>query len=87
MTIATQAEKPAYPHDINVDLHMHSTASDGALAPQDVVARAAANGVQILALTDHDTIAGQREAQETAKALGLAYVPGARRGNLGDLGL
>ena len=76
MTLTAQATRPDYPHDINVDLHMHSTASDGALAPQDVMARAAANGVQILALTDHDTIGGQREAQETAQALGLMYIPG-----------
>jgi 3',5'-nucleoside bisphosphate phosphatase len=73
---AMTASAPAYPHDINVDLHMHSTASDGALAPEDVVARAAQNGVCILALTDHDTIAGQRAAQETARSLGLAYVTG-----------
>ncbi|MFZ9346374.1 MAG: PHP domain-containing protein, partial [Burkholderiaceae bacterium] len=37
---------------------MHSTASDGALDPADLVARAVANGVQIMALTDHDTVAG-----------------------------
>jgi 3',5'-nucleoside bisphosphate phosphatase len=73
---AMNAPAPAYPHDINVDLHMHSTASDGALAPEAVVARAAQNGVQILALTDHDTVGGQHAAQETARSLGLAYVTG-----------
>lgn len=55
---------------------MHSTASDGALSPEDVVRRAADNGVQMLALTDHDTLAGQQAAMETARTLGLRYVPG-----------
>ena len=65
-----------FPHDINADLHMHSTASDGALSPEEVVRRAAANGVQVLSLTDHDTLSGQRAAIETSKALGLHYLPG-----------
>ncbi len=39
---------------LNADLHCHSTASDGTLAPADVVRRAHANGVYLLALTDHD---------------------------------
>ena len=64
------------PHDLNVDLHMHSTASDGALSPSEVVARAHANGVEILSLTDHDTVGGQHEAREAAKALGVRYVGG-----------
>lgn len=65
-----------YPHDINVDLHMHSTASDGALAPEALVARAVANGVRILALTDHDTLAGQAAACEAARQMGVHYVHG-----------
>jgi hypothetical protein len=65
-----------YPHDLRVDLHMHSTASDGARAPEEVVARAAANGVELLALTDHDTLAGQHAAREAAHGLGLRYVHG-----------
>lgn len=65
-----------YSHDLNVDLHMHSTASDGALAPEDVVARAARNGVQILSLTDHDTLAGQQAANDTARQLGITYIHG-----------
>ncbi|MFZ3259686.1 MAG: PHP domain-containing protein, partial [Thiobacillus sp.] len=39
---------------LNIDLHCHSNVSDGVLSPADVVARAAANGVHALALTDHD---------------------------------
>lgn len=70
-----QAPAP-YPHDINVDLHMHSTASDGELSPSDLVARAHGNGVRIMALTDHDTLAGQAEARATALALGIFYICG-----------
>ncbi|HEX9193145.1 MAG TPA: PHP domain-containing protein, partial [Burkholderiales bacterium] len=45
------------PH-MNFDLHCHSTASDGLLKPAELVARAAANGVTTLALTDHDDVSG-----------------------------
>jgi len=60
-----------------IDLHCHSTASDGSLSPGDVVARAAAKGVKVLALTDHDTVAGLEEAAKAARAHGLHLVPGA----------
>jgi len=59
-----------------VDLHCHSTASDGTLAPAAVVARAAAQGVDLLALTDHDTTAGLDEAAEAARAHGVQFLPG-----------
>ena len=58
------------------DLHCHSTASDGTLPPAEVVARAHANGVTTLALTDHDGLSGLPEAQAQANALGLRLVPG-----------
>lgn len=58
------------------DFHCHSTASDGALSPRDVVRRAHANGVTVLALTDHDTVAGQAEAHAEANRLGMHYVNG-----------
>lgn len=59
------------------DLQSHSTASDGFLAPSEVVARAHAAGVRLLALTDHDTIAGLTEAAGAAAALpGLRLVAG-----------
>ncbi|MNE09454.1 hypothetical protein D3C76_504860 [compost metagenome] len=61
---------------MNVDLHCHSTASDGALAPSVVVARAFENGVRVLALTDHDTLEGQVEARTTALSLGMQWVSG-----------
>jgi predicted metal-dependent phosphoesterase TrpH len=58
------------------DLHTHSSASDGTLTPADLVRRAAAAGVPLLALTDHDTTAGLAEAAQTARALDLGFVPG-----------
>lgn len=61
---------------LNADLHCHSTASDGWLAPADVIRRAHANGVELLALTDHDTLAGLDEAFGTARELGLNLVAG-----------
>jgi predicted metal-dependent phosphoesterase TrpH len=61
---------------MTVDLHCHSTASDGALAPAVVVARAHERGVRLLALTDHDTLEGLDEAQAAASALDMQLVSG-----------
>ncbi|MDO8653386.1 MAG: 3',5'-nucleoside bisphosphate phosphatase [Undibacterium sp.] len=61
---------------LNVDLHCHSTISDGVLAPADVAARAAANGVDVWALTDHDEIRGIAQARAAALDLGMRYVTG-----------
>lgn len=61
---------------MTVDLHCHSTASDGALAPAVVVARAYERGVRLLALTDHDTLEGLDEAQAAASALDMQLVSG-----------
>jgi len=60
----------------NFDLHCHSTASDGILGPAEVVRRAAANGVQVLALTDHDEICGLAEARTQAAVSGVRLVNG-----------
>ena len=60
----------------NFDFHCHSTASDGLLSPGDVARRAAANGVDCWALTDHDTLGGLPAAAEAAGECGLAFVPG-----------
>jgi len=60
----------------NYDLHCHSTASDGLLAPAELVRRAAGNGVDILALTDHDEISGLAEARAQAAVLNLRFVDG-----------
>jgi len=61
---------------LNIDLHCHSTASDGLLKPQELVARAAANGVEILALTDHDGVSGLAEARAKAESQGVRFVDG-----------
>ena len=59
-----------------VDLHSHSTASDGTLAPAELVRRAADAGVSAFSLTDHDTVGGIAEAQRTAKELHIDFLPG-----------
>ncbi|MGO9933986.1 MAG: PHP domain-containing protein [Steroidobacteraceae bacterium] len=59
-----------------IDLHTHSNCSDGSLSPAELIARAAAAGVQVLALTDHDTVAGLDDAQRSAGEHGLRLVPG-----------
>jgi predicted metal-dependent phosphoesterase TrpH len=59
-----------------VDLHSHSTASDGTFAPADVVRLAARCGLSGMALTDHDTIGGIAEAAAEAKAAGIDFLPG-----------
>jgi len=61
---------------LNIDLHCHSNVSDGVLPPADVIARAAANGVHALALTDHDDVAGIAAAQTAADEAGLILIPG-----------
>ena len=58
------------------DLHCHSTCSDGLLSPRDVVRRAAARGVDVVALTDHDEVAGIAEAGAAAEEAGIGFVAG-----------
>jgi len=65
-----------YP-SMRYDLHCHSTCSDGLLSPAEVVHRAAARGVDVLALTDHDETAGLDEARAAADEAGIALVTGA----------
>jgi hypothetical protein len=59
-----------------VDLHAHSTASDGSKSPSALVAAAKAAGLAAIALTDHDTMAGVAEATDAARAFGVRIVPG-----------
>ncbi len=59
-----------------VDLHCHSTASDGTFPPRDVVRLAKECNLSALALTDHDTIEGCAEAADEAKKLGIDFLPG-----------
>jgi 3',5'-nucleoside bisphosphate phosphatase len=61
----------------NFDLQSHSTCSDGSLAPAAVVTRAAGEGVEVMALTDHDTVDGVREATLAAREHGLRFSPAA----------
>ncbi|MFI6292863.1 PHP domain-containing protein [Nonomuraea sp. NPDC050790] len=61
---------------MRIDLHSHSDASDGTSPPSEVVRRAAAAGVGVLALTDHDTTAGHEEAGRAARESGVKLVPG-----------
>ncbi|MBI3992586.1 MAG: PHP domain-containing protein [Candidatus Lambdaproteobacteria bacterium] len=59
-----------------IDLHAHSSASDGALAPEALVALAAERAVGVLALTDHDTLVGVEAACRAGERLGLRVLPG-----------
>lgn len=59
-----------------VDLHTHSTASDGTLSPEDVVSRAVEADLKAIALTDHDTIDGIARAKKAGRDLGLEVIPG-----------
>ena len=61
---------------MKVDLHCHSLVSDGVLDPAEVVRHAAANGVALLSLPDHDETAGCAAAEAEARAWGISFVPG-----------
>ena len=65
------------PTYLNADLHCHSVVSDGTLTPEELAPRAAANGVELWSLTDHDEIGGQHRAIAAAHAAGMAYLTGA----------
>jgi len=60
-----------------IDLHIHTNASDGAHTPAEVVRIAAKSGMDVIAITDHDTIDGVAEAISAAEPLGLHVIPGA----------
>lgn len=69
---------PAFPAAsmLNIDLHSHSTVSDGTLTPLQIAQRAHANGVDVWALTDHDEVGGIVAARQEATSLGLRFVAG-----------
>ena len=76
-------EKPCHAYNegvtssiLNADLHCHSVVTDGTLTPEQLAARAKANGVELWALTDHDEIGGQARAAAAAKAHGMKYLTG-----------
>jgi hypothetical protein len=62
---------------LRVDLHSHSSVSDGLDSPAELVRRMAAGGVDAFALTDHDTLAGLPEARDEARRRGVELIPGA----------
>ena len=64
------------PEEQRVDLHAHSTASDGTYTPTELVQLAADLGLRAVAITDHDTVAGVPEALEAGRRLGIEVVPG-----------
>jgi predicted metal-dependent phosphoesterase TrpH len=59
-----------------IDLHLHTTASDGRLGPTELVGRASSVGLTTISVTDHDTIAGIAEARSAASAAGMRLIPG-----------
>jgi len=59
-----------------IDLHCHSTISDGVLPPADLVRHAHGRGIRILSLTDHDDLGGLEEAREVAESLGMHFING-----------
>lgn len=71
---------------MRTELHCHSTASDGRLTPTDLLKLAHQRDIGVLALTDHDTIAGHEEAAKTAESLGIRFIPGIEISALSDEG-
>lgn len=61
---------------LKADLHLHTTASDGSMSPSKVVEWAKKGGLQVMAITDHDTVAGLQEGKKRAEELDIKFVPG-----------
>lgn len=61
---------------MNVDLHSHTIYSDGDLTPEQIISEAAKNGLEAIAITDHDTIRGLERARQAARAKSLILIPG-----------
>lgn len=76
MLNSTFAQIPVIVTPANFDFHCHSVVSDGLLPPEELAARAAGNGVDLWALTDHDDLGGLEVAAEAAKVAGMAFVTG-----------
>jgi len=58
-----------------IDLHIHTTASDGQHTPTEIVAMAVGVGLSTIAITDHDTVAGLEEGSNAARKAGLDFIP------------
>ena len=67
---------PGSPSSIVADLHLHTNCSDGALSPAELVGFVAEAGLQVMSITDHDTLAGWEEGKRAAADAGVALVPG-----------
>src|SRR6188474_3310150 len=67
-----------------IDLHLHTTASDGTLSPSELVGRARAAHLTIIAITDHDTTAGTLAARDVARQTGLELIPGIEISSVAD---
>ncbi len=67
-----------------IDLHLHTTFSDGTSSPEEVVHRSADAGLSIISLTDHDSVGGVPAAQEAGKALGVEVISGAELSAVAD---
>ena len=61
---------------MKIDLHTHTTASDGRITPRELVKKAKKIGLSAIAITDHDTISGVREAVNEGEKLGIEVIPG-----------
>lgn len=59
-----------------IDLHVHTTASDGQYHPAEIIQKASEKNIKVIAITDHDTISGLNEAIDEGKKLGITVVPG-----------
>lgn len=69
-----------------IDLHTHSTASDGSDSPAELVEKACSKKIEALALTDHDTVNGLAKAREAARDLGLLFIPGCEISTNSEMG-
>ena len=67
-----------------IDLHTHSTYSDGTLTVKEIVAHASTRGLSAIALTDHDCVAGVREMTAIADSIGLEVIPGVEISSLSE---
>ncbi len=76
MTLGVSDGAASAPNVRRIDLHLHTTASDGVLSPTEVVAAAESSGVDVIALTDHDSIGGIAEARSAGAAAGVRIVAG-----------
>lgn len=61
---------------MKADLHIHTTKSDGSKTPAQVVQWAKDKGIEVMAITDHDSVAGLEEGREEAKKCGIKFVDG-----------